>query len=220
MNIISMDLKSISRSLAASDSQTRLEGFSRTFKYISENDLIYTDILKLWKSLFYCIFYLDLWMADKDHELISEKLASLNDYAKNKWEWIHAFFETMKNEWDGIDPIRIDKFMYLVRMILKAVLNYASNEMNELYTILQALFDKTNFKGMGLIYHVADIYLEEIPKVEFDKTLEFIQPFIKLMKSSKLNQVTDMVYQKILLKLAEKRENSLKDWAYSQASSR
>ena len=47
MNIISMDLKSISRSLAASDSQTRLEGFSRTFKYISENDLIYTDILKL-----------------------------------------------------------------------------------------------------------------------------------------------------------------------------
>lgn len=214
-----MDLKSISRSLAASDFQIRQDGFKKISEYLSGNSMIYSDTLKLWKSLFYCKKDLDLWMADKEHEEIAEGLVSLIKSAPSKWEWINGFFETMRNEWDGIDLVRIDKFMYLVRVFLKSSLEHGLDAMGELQKVLKNLIEKCAFRGMGLIFHVADVYLEEMPSVPFTQKIEYIEPFISLMKSNKLNQVIDMVYNKILLKLVENRDTELKDWAYSQATS-
>lgn len=159
-------------------------------------------------------------MADKDHELISESLVSLDALTKKySSEWTSGFFQTMKNEWNLIDPIRIDKFMYLVRVFLRNCLKSAISKPKPWIKTLEYVLNDCLNKAMGLIFHIIDIYLEELPETSFEKKLELIGPFISLMKSSKLIQVTETVYQKILLNLAETKEQALTDWVFSQATS-
>ena len=158
-------------------------------------------------------------MADKDHEEIAEELVSLTPSAKHQWDWINGFFETMRNEWDGIDVVRIDKFMYLVRLFVKILLENAIDDPSQLQKLMKNLIDKCSYKGIGLLFHIADVYVEELPDLMLSQKLEFIEPFVGLMKSSKLNQVIDMVYNRILLKLAETRDKGLMDWAHKEATS-
>ena len=84
---------------------------------------------------------------------------------------------------------------------------------------MKNLIDKCSYKGIGLLFHIADVYVEELPDLMLSQKLEFIEPFVGLMKSSKLNQVIDMVYNRILLKLAETRDKGLMDWAHKEATS-
>jgi Nucleolar protein,Nop52. len=73
------------------------------------------------------------------------------------------------------------------------------------------IIEKSSYKGSGLLFHIADVYIDEIPNITLKNKLSLINPFIELMKTSKLNQIVDMVYTRILLKLAENRENGLSD---------
>lgn len=215
-----MDLKSIARNLAASEAKTRSEGFNQVRSFLSSKSLTFSDYQKLWKGLFYCNPHLDLWMADKDHSEVATNLALLSSISKSTWEWLLAFFETMRNEWDQIDAIRIDKFMFLVRLMIKNALNEALIDEGEWLKILFNIIEKSSYKGSGLLFHIADVYIDEIPNITLKNKLSLINPFIELMKTSKLNQIVDMVYTRILLKLAENRENGLSDWAYSNATTK
>lgn len=49
-----MDLKSIARSLAASSREIRAEGFKAISSYIQTHVLTPEEILRVWKSLYYC----------------------------------------------------------------------------------------------------------------------------------------------------------------------
>lgn len=92
----------------------------RTFlssKAISTN-LSTLDTLKLWKGLFYA-----LWMCDRP--LPQQQLCT--DLAELIWvlpaeavpRWLRAFWATMAREWTtGIDVLRMEKFLLLVRRML------------------------------------------------------------------------------------------------------
>lgn len=96
----------------------------RTFlsaKHISSS-LSTLDILKLWKGLFYA-----LWMCDRP--LPQQALCS--DLADLIWilpgpaviPWLRGFWATMAREWTtGIDVLRMEKFLLLVRRMLGATL--------------------------------------------------------------------------------------------------
>lgn len=96
----------------------------RTFlsaKHISSS-LSTLDILKLWKGLFYA-----LWMCDRP--LPQQALCS--DLADLIWilpepavvPWLKGFWATMAREWTtGIDVLRMEKFLLLVRRTLGASL--------------------------------------------------------------------------------------------------
>ncbi|KAJ4402329.1 hypothetical protein N0V82_010792 [Gnomoniopsis sp. IMI 355080] len=100
----------------------------RTFlssKAISTN-LSTLDTLKLWKGLFYA-----LWMCDRPlpqqqlctdlSELIWVLPADGDDDAVPRW--LRAFWATMAREWTtGIDVLRMEKFLLLVRRMLGASL--------------------------------------------------------------------------------------------------
>lgn len=215
-----MDLKSIARSLAASEAQTRSEGFAHLSSYLPSINLNYPDILKLWKSIFYCISYIDLWMADKNHNEVSEQIVKLTTSAiKPSWPWRLGFYETMHNEWDGIDSVRIDKFMYLVRLFTRETLHLAVTQPEEWVKVLQVLIEKSAVKGIALLFHVADVYLEEMPNVDEDMKMVLVGPFVELMKKTRLNQVCDMVYSRILLRIAQNPSGKLTEWVYTQATS-
>lgn len=89
------------------------------------------DILKLWKGLFYA-----LWMCDRPlpQQQLCADLAGLlwvlptgtkNEEEANKVvvAWLRGFWATMAREWTtGIDVLRMEKFLLLVRRVLGASL--------------------------------------------------------------------------------------------------
>ena len=91
----------------------------------SREEMPQLEMLKVWKGLFYC-----MWMADKapvQNEL-SENLARLvHDFQGDLGlEFVRAFLVTMEREWGGIDVLRMDKFYYLIRRVVRELFSYAA----------------------------------------------------------------------------------------------
>ncbi|KAI0811605.1 nucleolar protein,Nop52-domain-containing protein [Xylaria sp. FL0064] len=113
------------RNLASSDRKTRISALEslRTFLSASAtaSRLSHLDNLKLWKGLYY-----SLWMCDKPipQQNLCAELAGLLDVLPDAAvaPWLSAFWETMGREWTGIDVLRLEKFMLLVRRVLGASL--------------------------------------------------------------------------------------------------
>lgn len=214
-----MDLKSIAKALAASEAKTRSEGYIRMRSYLaSQQDQ--DQLPYIWKSLFYCKFHLDLWMADKMHTETIQELESLFAVTKfDKFLWFQSFLETMRVQWEGLDPVRIDKFMLLVRYMLRTILLSAVQDTKTWAKLLSDFIEKCVYKAQSLLFHIADIYLEEIPECEFKTKVKLVLPFVKFMKTVKINHLIEMVYNKILLKLTEDKDEQLAKWLFKQATS-
>lgn len=83
------------------------------------------DVLKLWKGLFYA-----LWMCDRPlpQQALAQDLADLvyvlpdREGGEVVAAWLRGFWATMAREWTGIDVLRLDKFLLLVRRVLGASL--------------------------------------------------------------------------------------------------
>lgn len=79
-------------------------------------------MLKLWKGLFYA-----LWMCDRPlpQQALCADLADLvhllgDDATATTTVWLRGFWATMAREWTGIDVLRMDKFLLLVRRVVGA----------------------------------------------------------------------------------------------------
>lgn len=155
------------------------------------------DMVKLWKGLHYC-----MWMCDKAliQEELTEKICSLINCFNNKNKqvmlFVKIYFQTIIREWNGIDKWRIDKFMMLMRHILRATFSYVSSQkwdkelVNELNKIIleHPLSINDGKCPDGVCYHLVDIYIEELAKFGQNlkpiKSVRLIEPFIKLMATS------------------------------------
>ncbi|KAL1841174.1 hypothetical protein VTJ49DRAFT_7343 [Mycothermus thermophilus] len=77
------------------------------------------DILKLWKGLFYA-----LWMCDRaiPQQNLCAELADLIFLLPREsvGPWMRGFWATMAREWTGIDVLRMEKFLLLVRRVVGA----------------------------------------------------------------------------------------------------
>jgi ribosomal RNA-processing protein 1 len=77
------------------------------------------EILKLWKGLFYA-----LWMCDRPlaQQALCGELAELIYILPREaaMPWLRGFWATMAREWTGIDVLRMEKFLLLVRRVLGA----------------------------------------------------------------------------------------------------
>ncbi|CAK7272771.1 hypothetical protein SEPCBS119000_005300 [Sporothrix epigloea] len=127
------------KNLASSDRKIRTAALDSlksflTAKYAASSatstPLTFHDALKLWAGLFYA-----LWMADRApaQQRLCDELAGLpaavklSDSAMDAW--LCAFWATMAREWTtGIDVLRMEKFMLLVRRVLHAQLAWMKDE--------------------------------------------------------------------------------------------
>jgi ribosomal RNA-processing protein 1 len=77
------------------------------------------DILKLWKGLFFA-----LWMCDRaiPQQTLCQELADLIYVLPRNAvvPWLRGFWATMSREWTGIDVLRMEKFLLLVRRVVGA----------------------------------------------------------------------------------------------------
>ncbi|KAK4097402.1 Nop52-domain-containing protein [Parathielavia hyrcaniae] len=111
------------KNLASSDRKTRTTALSSLHAFLSDRDvasrLTALDVLKLWKGLFYA-----LWMCDRavPQQALCAELAGLVHRLPRGAvaHWLRGFWATMAREWTGVDVLRMDKFLLLVRRVVGA----------------------------------------------------------------------------------------------------
>ncbi|KAK5123171.1 hypothetical protein LTR85_003369 [Meristemomyces frigidus] len=206
------------KQLASSDRKTRDRALSSLRTYLHRSKpFTALDFLKLWKGLFYC-----MWMSDKPRtqQRLARDLADLLDALTTKENvlgFVDAFWKTMAREWSNIDALRMDKYLYLVRCYVgkgfaKVARNGWSEEelLEEYLKILEAVpLDARDHKiPNGLRYHVIDIYVDELDKVDTDRNApleKILQPLRRLAKDTRTKPVAKRV-QEVL------KDERLSDW--------
>jgi ribosomal RNA-processing protein 1 len=187
----------------SADKKTRDQALSSLRSYLSNRAQISElDLLKLWKGLFYC-----LWMQDKPlhQQRLARDLASLIDVLNEDvvLPFLDCFWKTMAREWGGIEALRMDKYLFLVRQYLNASFKYLSRQdwqnQDAIEKYMEILED-TPLNAAdpkipnGLRYHVLDIYVDELEKIGGEKWDEgllkkLLEPVDKLQKESKTKSV-------------------------------
>jgi ribosomal RNA-processing protein 1 len=121
--------------------------------------------------------YSGLWMQDKPalQQALSRDLASIVPALRKPvvLPFIRAFFITMSREWQHIEALRLDKYLYLIRRYLNASFEFLAKQkwkqsvLEEWNEILEET--PLNPKDMrvpnGLRYHIMDIWVDELNKV-------------------------------------------------------
>ncbi|KAK8216188.1 nucleolar protein-like protein NOP52 variant [Phyllosticta capitalensis] len=164
------------RQLAANDKRIRDKALEslKMFLQSRTEGLDEIELLKLWKGLFFC-----MWQSDKPltQQTLARDLAGIVDTLPQALvlPFLAAFWQTMAREWNGIDALRMDKFLYLVRCYLNAGWrHFAARRWRDAPRLSQYLdiLRQTPLNPTepripnGLRYHVVDIYIDELDKVD------------------------------------------------------
>lgn len=120
-----------------------------------------------------------MWQSDKPltQQTLARDLAGIVDTLPQALvlPFLAAFWQTMAREWNGIDALRMDKFLYLVRCYLNAGWrHFAARRWRDAPRLSQYLdilrqtpLNLTEPRiPNGLRYHVVDIYIDELDKVD------------------------------------------------------
>ncbi|KAI1859834.1 hypothetical protein JX265_010283 [Neoarthrinium moseri] len=175
------------KNLASSDRKIRTSalGTLRTFLSASTTSRALTplDNLKLWKGLFYSLYMCDRPVPQQN---LCADLAALLDVLPDDAvaPWLVGFWDVMGREWTtGIDVLRMEKFLLLVRRVLGRSLVWAhevpkakgakgKKAADARRVALLELFREWPFEStgdlkkmpVGLRLHVLDIWVDEAEK--------------------------------------------------------
>ncbi|KAK5137398.1 hypothetical protein LTR08_008976 [Meristemomyces frigidus] len=206
------------KQLASSDRKIRDRALSSLRTYLHRAaPFSPLDLLKLWKGLFYC-----MWMSDKPRtqQALARDLAGLLDALiskENLLGFVDAFWKTMAREWGNIDALRMDKYLYLVRCYVSKGFEVVAKNgwqdgelVKEYLTVLEAvpLNARDATIPNGLRYHVIEIYVDELDKVDTDRSApleEILRPLRQLGQDSRTKPVTKKVKEAL-------EDDRLADW--------
>jgi ribosomal RNA-processing protein 1 len=187
------------------------------------------DLLKLWKGIFYCFWHSDkahvqvriLYACSytyqdtpvQSHPInltipilklqseLAERLADIKAHLPQPiaTAYFEAFIKTMRREWFGIDRIRLDKYLMLIRKFVNHSLRqlqaskWKTSQVQAFSTFLQnnVMLPEDTLPAAGVSYHIADIIIPELQNIvennkninnspPSDATLKLLlAPFIK-----------------------------------------
>jgi ribosomal RNA-processing protein 1 len=177
------------KQLAARDRHVRDKAVQNLRTYLAHRTTFsQLELLKLWKGLFYC-----MWLSDKPRtqQALARDLAGLVDVLPQETfvPYMEAFWETMRREWMGIDVLRMDKFLYLVRQYVRAGWGYFDRRGWRDEELLEAYLEVLGRIPLsardakvpdGMRYHMIDIWVDEMDKV--DEKREGKMPMEKLLQ--------------------------------------
>ena len=125
------------------------------------------DLQKLWKGVFYCF-----WLSDRQpvQAELAERIASMQGRMQAEhWEqFVRGFFLMMRREWPGIDRLRLDKYMTLVRLMTRHSLlrlrdSHWELDMAERWAAIYADGPLHNGQEQrGLFLHVTGVLVPEL----------------------------------------------------------
>ncbi|CAD6259216.1 unnamed protein product [Miscanthus lutarioriparius] len=192
----------IARRLASCNTGTRelaLRYLLSDFLPASAPRLSATDLLKLWKGLFFCF-----WHADKPlyQSSVATRLASAVSAPPspaNGAAFLAAYLTTLRREWAHIDVHRLDKFYLLNRrflhhaFLLLSANSFAPDVTSQVVSVLsdKALLPEADNvaagTSRGLGYHVAEAFLDEllpVLPVSLETMDALLAPFFTVLEKS------------------------------------
>jgi len=164
-----------------------------------------------------------MWMSDKPlvQQRLATDLASLVDtlHLDVVLPFLDAFWKIMAREWANIDALRKNKFLYLIRQYLFASFRFLSrHEWNNTRAIegymnilARTPLNPTDPKiPNGMRYHVLDIYVDELDKIDADREGKMpLETLLAPVKTLEKAAVTKAVRKHAKEALEDER---LKDW--------
>ena len=162
------------------------------------------DLRRVWKGLFYMMWHAD---RDKAQRALADRMGALvSDLpAAVGLRYVKAFFVTMRREWHGIDKLRLDKYYYLVRCVVRHLFVLAREarwdiaQVDAHLNVLHRCVNASRVNGdaaatlsAGLPMHVADVYLAEIcaacevpraPELPPDGMVALLEPWLDAASS-------------------------------------
>lgn len=150
-------------------------------------------------------------MQDKPalQQRLSRDLASLVSTLRSSvaLPFIRAFYLTMAREWTNIEALRLDKYLYLIRQYVNASFQYLAAKkwkpsvLQEFNKVMEETpLNTTDMKiPNGLRYHVLDVWVDELEKVNSkwdDEKMQgiletLVQPIENLAKKGALKVVRE-----------------------------
>lgn len=195
--------------LAANDPILRNRAVKKLQKWLKlrSDQLSQDEILRIWKGLHYCF-----WMSDKP--LIQEELAEtighlihcFNAGSDQGLMFAEAGLITEGREWVGIDQWRMDKFMMLLRRLLRQIFAFLAKDkwskVKEISGIFSSRVISNSSTTLGFRLHFTDIFLEELAKIageniESKIILEFIEPFAKELAEGSDERLAKHIIERI-----------------------
>lgn len=191
------------KKLASSDKKTRDAALESLQNFLlSKKDLSLLDLKKIWKGLYFSMWYCD---RSKAQERLSENLGSLySDCISSELFNVFtlAFWEIIIIEWKNLDQWRLDKFYLLIRRILRHNFKFLKKQnwdeklVNEWVEVLnkRALSGADNV-SMALPYHLCDIFIDELQLIMFEEIQEEIDEFDE--ENSSIEEKTELLKKKV-----------------------
>lgn len=211
------------KKLASNDRKTREAAFEALGNYLksrSSSKLSLLEMEKLWKGLYFA-----MWFCDKagPQEKLAQELANLfSDVipAASYSTFHEAFWVILIKEWPSIDQWRIDKYYLTIRRILRQNFirlqknGWEEEEINEFLQVLEKhVLSGDKSVPVALPYHLCDIYIDEIETVLFadleEADLEENEEQFKEVFRQKLDIVEKTPVEKLLSPFAKLNKSAL-----------
>ncbi|KAH8377927.1 hypothetical protein KR093_008017 [Drosophila rubida] len=241
--VIAQEVK-IVRALACNDLTKRNRQIRKLRKWfqlraVSSFPFTEDDFMRIWKGLYY-----NVWMSDKPlvQEELAEQLAQMVDsFGGNtacSLAYFSAFMRTMCQEWFGIDQWRMDKFLMLVRRMVRYMLRLLkkskwSPELIQTFnTTMQQSVLAEQPKSRGLTMHYMDVFFEELAKAANEEITAaqvnlFLLPFVhyvgtqrdpKLVAQCRTRVFYHLLYQSALGREYSEKYKAWKEMGFPSAS--
>ncbi|VDM98671.1 unnamed protein product [Thelazia callipaeda] len=200
-------------------------------KESAKQEFGYDSLLNLAKGLHYA-----MWMQDKMlwQEQLADDIASLLNVFERETESV-LFFKclliTLSKEWTRIDRWRMDKFLMLMRRVLRALflrlrLKDWEPAVTDMY--INAFKDCviSNDKSFvdGLKFHFLSIYLDELDGaggLEPDQVTYMLKPFVELLADGTLSEyLFDSILEEIFLTILHQFAEELAENSRAKKSSK
>lgn len=199
MHLNRLGAKFFAKRLANNEKKTRDKAVKKLRVWLNSQSgkCSQEDFLKLWKGLFYC-----MWFSDKP--LVQEQLADTLSQLLHACSeesgilFFKCFMITIGREWDGIDLLRIDKFYMLVKKFFHEVLellcqiNWEDGAMKDVSSSMEKMLLEEKFPtGLKKLFSeniVSEIRQFVIERNEFlsnSQLMALLQPFLSLLAHTK-----------------------------------
>ena len=152
---------------------------------------------------------------------LADLLAILNG-RDNFLGFVRAFWNTIAREWGGIDALRMDKYLYLVRCYVGKGFEVVKEREWEDEELIDAYLEILSNVPLspdqpkvpnGLRFHVIDLYVDELDKADTDRNApleKMLAPMRVLGQKSLTRPVKDRVNEAL-------EDERLQDWKGERA---
>lgn len=160
------------RKLSSPNIVKREKAMSLLCLWLSSQKVLKEDELrKIWKGLFFCVWYADKSQTEAD---MVDRLASLMEKLSVDLsvQFFKAFLSTMRREWAHIDKLRIERFYLLLRKYIHhmfVVLEINGWEANLTRKFLNvfveaAFLSKDQYAADSMNFHIVDVFLRTLKR--------------------------------------------------------